>query len=93
MLHKVPIIGISESKLDDSMLSSESEIANFDLIRYDRNRHGGGVAGFTRNGFSDNTKSFLPSEIEKIFTETFFTTIKDSYCGYYLSSIKPRKFY
>ena len=81
MLSKTPIIGISESKLDDSMLSSEIEIKNYDLIRYDRNRHSGSVAGFTGNGLPDNTKSFLPSEIENIVTETSFTKFKDSYCG------------
>ena len=58
------VVGISESKLDDSVLSSEIQIENYDLIRSDRNRHGDGVACFIRNDLSDNAKSFLPSEIE-----------------------------
>ena len=57
------VIGISESKLDDSVLSSEIQMENYDLICSDRNRHGGGVACFIRNDLSYNTKSFLPSEI------------------------------
>ena len=43
-LSEAIIIGISESKLDDSVLSSEIQIENYDLIHSERNRHGGGVA-------------------------------------------------
>ena len=65
-LSEVAFVGISESKLDDSVLSSEIQIENYDLIRSDRNRHGGGVACFIRDNLSYNTKSFLPSEIKNI---------------------------
>ena len=37
------IIGITESKLDDSIMDCEIEISRYDLLRYDRNRNGGGV--------------------------------------------------
>ena len=70
-LSEAAVIGISESKLHDSVLSSEIQIENYDLICSDRNRHGGGVACFIRNDLSYNTKSFLPSEIENIFIEIF----------------------
>ena len=46
------VIGISESKLDDSVLSSEIQIQNFDLIRSDRNIHGGSVTCFIRNDWT-----------------------------------------
>ena len=65
-LSEVAFVGISESKLDDSVLSSEIQIENYDLICSDRNRHGGGVACFIRDNLSYNTKSFLPSEIKNI---------------------------
>ena len=68
-LSEAAVIGISESKLDDSVLSSEIQIENYDLIRSDRNRHGGGVACFIRNDLSYNTKPSLPSETENIFIE------------------------
>ena len=68
-LSAAAVICISE--LDDSVLSSEIQIENYDLIRSDRNRHGGGVACFIRNYLSCNTKSFLPSAIENIFIEIF----------------------
>ena len=48
-LSEAAVIGISESKLGDSVLSSEIQIENYDLIRADWNRHGGGVACFIRN--------------------------------------------
>ena len=71
-LSEAAVIGISESKLDDSVLSSEIQIENYELIRSDRNRHGGGVACFIRNDLSYNTKSFLPSEIESLLLWVLF---------------------
>ena len=41
---KAAVIGISESKLDKSvLLSSENNIPGFNILRSDRNRHFGGV--------------------------------------------------
>ena len=40
-LSNAAVIGISESKLDDSVLSSEIHIDNYNALRCDRNRHGG----------------------------------------------------
>ena len=42
------VIGISESKVDESVLQSEIQINNYDLLRPDRNRNGGGVACYIR---------------------------------------------
>ena len=39
---------ISESKVDESVLQSEIRINNYDLLRPDRNRNGGGVACYIR---------------------------------------------
>ena len=64
------VIGISVKKLDDSVLSSEIQLENFDLIRSYRDRHGGGDACFIRNNLSYNTKSFLLSTRE-IFVQPF----------------------
>ena len=74
-LSEAAVIDISESKLNNLVLSSESQIENYDLIRSDKNRHGSGVACFIRNYLSYNSKPFLPSEIENKF--------KASCCGYY----------
>ena len=45
------VIGLSEIKLDITVLSSELEIEGYDLIRSDRSRRGGGVACFVKNYF------------------------------------------
>ena len=71
-LSEAAFIGISESKLDDSALSSEIQIETYDLICSDRNKHGDGV---------DCTQSFLPSEIENIFIEIFLPHSKPPVVG------------
>ena len=40
-LTNAAVIGISESKLDDSVPTSEIQIDKYDLLRCDRNRHEG----------------------------------------------------
>ena len=40
---KAAVIGITESKLDESIFQSEIQIDNYDLLRCDRNRNGGGA--------------------------------------------------
>ena len=58
-LSNAAVIGISESKLDDSVLSSEMHIENYNTFRCDRNRHGGGVVCYIRNDLSFDVKSFF----------------------------------
>ena len=62
-------IGISESKLGDSVLTSEIQIDEYDLLHCDRNRHGGGVACCIRNDLSYNIQSYFPKNIKNIFFE------------------------
>ena len=66
-LTNAAVIRISESKLDDSMPTSKIQINEYDLLRCDRNRHGGGVACYIRNDLSYNVKSYFPKDIENIF--------------------------
>ena len=40
----VSIIGICETKLDETTLSGELEVDGYDLVRLDQSRRGGGVA-------------------------------------------------
>ena len=60
----VGAIGISESKLDSTVL--EIYIENYEILRFDRNRHGGGVPCYIRSDISYKLNSFLPNEIENI---------------------------
>ena len=80
-LTNAAVIGISESKLDDSVLTSEIQIDEYDLLCCDRNRHGGGVAGYTRNDLSYNVKSYFPKDIENIFFELLLPNTKPIVVG------------
>ena len=55
-LTNATVIGLSETKLDNAVLSSELEIEGYDLVRSDRSRRGGGVACFVKNSISYNRK-------------------------------------
>ena len=66
-LSNAAVIGISESQLGDSVLSSEIHIDNYNTLHCDRNRHRGGVVCYIRNDLSYDVKYFFPSEIENIF--------------------------
>ena len=72
----VAIIGISESKLDESVLEPEIEIDDYKILRCDRNRHGGGVACHIRNDLSYNIISVFPSEMESVFFEILLPNSK-----------------
>ena len=63
---KAAVIGISKSKLDSYVLDPEIYIDNSEILRFDRNQHGGGVACYIRNDISYKLIYFLPSEIKNI---------------------------
>ena len=44
----VNIIRISETKLDETIFSSELEVDGYDLVRLDRPRTGGGIACYIK---------------------------------------------
>ena len=50
------IVGIGETKLDDSISSSEIEIEGYDLLRLDQSRRGGGVACYIKRSLAYNYK-------------------------------------
>ena len=80
-LSNAAVIGISESKLDDFVLSSEIHIDNYNTLRCDWNRHGGGVVCYIRNNLSYDPKSFFPPEIENIFFELLLPNTKPMVVG------------
>ena len=53
-LKNATVIGLSETKLDKTVLSSELEIEGYDLIKSHRSRRGGGVACFVKSSISYN---------------------------------------
>ena len=73
---RASVIGITESKLDSSIFDSEINIAGYDVLRKDRNRHGGGVVCYIRNDLSFNVLSAFPLEIENIFIDILLPKAK-----------------
>ena len=69
------IIGINESKLDESVLEPEIEIDDYKILWCDRSRHGGGVGFHVRNDLSYNISVF-PSEIQSVFFEILLPNSK-----------------
>ena len=61
---KATVIGISESKLDSTFLGPEIYIENYEILRFDINRHGGGAACYIRSDISYKLNSLLPNEFE-----------------------------
>ena len=75
-LSNAAVIGITQSKLDDCILDSEIQIDNYQVLRCDRNRKGGGVACCVRNDLSYIAKNFFPEGIENIFFEILLPKTK-----------------
>ena len=59
------ILGISETKLDNTIMDSELEIEGYDLICSDRNRHGGGVACYIKKDRHYNVRANCPTHFLK----------------------------
>ena len=74
-LSNAAVIGIDKSRLDDSVLSSEIQIDNYNTFRYDRNRHGGGVVCYIRNNLNYDVKSFFRLKL-KVFSLKHFYQIR-----------------
>ena len=55
------ILGIPETKLDKTIMDSELNIEGYDLIRSDRNRHGGSVACYIKKERHYNVRA-VPHE-------------------------------
>ena len=69
------VIRISESKLDDYVVASEIQIDMYDLLHFDRNRHGGGVSCCIRNDFSCNSKSYFPKTQKTYLLNYYYQTL------------------
>ena len=69
-------IGISETKLDQSVSDAEVSIEGYNLIRQDRNRHGGGVACYIKSNLSYDIKNYFDEDIENIFFDILLPKTK-----------------
>ena len=80
-LTKAAVNRIFESKLNNSVLTSEIQIDVYGLLRCDRNRYWGGVACYIRNDLSYNVKSYSLKNIENIFLESLLANSKPIVVG------------
>ena len=72
-LNSAAVIGISASELGKSITNSKIWISNYDLLRCDRNRNGGGVSCYIRNDLRYTQNNLFPNNIENAF---FFSKTK-----------------
>ena len=63
---KAAVIGVSESKLDSTVLDPEIGIENYEILRFERKRHGGSIACDIKSDISCKLNAFLPNEIKNI---------------------------
>ena len=75
-LSNAAVIGISKSKLDDSVLSSEMKIGNDKTLCCDRNRYGGGVVCYIRKNLHYDVKSFFLLKL-KTFSSNYYYQIRN----------------
>ena len=78
---RAAVIGITESKLDESVTDEEINIDGYELIQSDWNRHGGGVACYIRNDISFNPRGNFSSEVENIFLDMLLRKTKPILIG------------
>ena len=78
---RATVTGITESKLDETVLDGEINIDGRELIQSDRNRHGGGVAWYIRSDATFNVRGNFSNEIENIFFDMLLPKTKPILIG------------
>ena len=62
----ISVLGITETKLDNTVSNEELKIDGYNLLRSDRNKNGGGVACYIKNNIAHNRKMSISENIENI---------------------------
>ena len=75
------VIGISETKIDESVLDGEVNIDGYEIKRCDRNRHGGGVACYIRKDLAFNPREDFSPDIENVFLDILLPKSKPILVG------------
>ena len=79
---KRAVIGVAETRLDDSINNFETEIPNYHLEREDRNREGGGVCIYIRADLAYNDRTDLHRNvIESVWVDILLPTSKPILVG------------
>ena len=80
---KANIIGITETKLDQSISNTEIEIEGYSVIRKDRSRHGGGISCYISKNICFNEISVFNKDIENIFVDILLPKSKPFTVGFF----------
>lgn len=80
------VIGLTETKLDKSISNAEIKIEGYNLLRKDRNRHGGGVACFIKSNICFNKIHILHKDIKNILFDVMLPKSKSFTVAVFLSS-------
>ena len=96
MLKYVDVLVVTETKLDDTFLTSQFLVTGFPVhYRLDRNRNGGGVMIFVRDDIPRRvlTKHVFPDDIEGLFIELNFGKVKWLLFGTYHPPTQSDSYY
>ena len=77
----VAVIGITEFWLDASVTDSEIDIADYTIIRRDRNRKGGGVCIYIRSDFIFKLRDDICTTLETVWAELYLPKTKPILIG------------
>ena len=83
------VIGITESKIDKTILDSEVDIDGYSIIRCDRTRNGGGVLMYINNNVSYKERANFSKEIENVFVDILLPKTKPILVGVLYNPFKP----
>ena len=87
----ISIIGVTETKLDGSVFDSEVNIENYELIRHDRNRQGGGVACYIRKDLHFNKLNIFSDNIENVCFDIVLKNLQTIYSLHNIQTTKPKQ--
>ena len=74
---KAAVLAVSESWLDDTIGDNEIGVDGYSVLRRDRNRHGGGVLVYVKDGLAFNRRPDLEVEgCETLWVELFLPKTK-----------------
>ena len=89
MTVKPHVICIVETWLDESIQDSELSIENYNLVRLDRNRHGGGVLIYVIKSLSHNHVFSGSPDLELLVLSVNFSSSIITFCVFYRPPCTP----